>query len=75
MMMEIMVLMIIMTKSAKEGGYNKRKPRPSLDNLVEPEKIPPTLLGFIKQLFKDFQSMILQKQKKTKTRKRKRMTV
>jgi hypothetical protein len=26
-------------KSAKEGGY-KRKPRPSVDNLVEPEKNP-----------------------------------
>jgi hypothetical protein len=58
-------------KSAKEGGYEK-KPRPSVNNLVKPEK---KLLGFIRQLPKDFQAVMLQKQKKTKTRKRKRMTV
>jgi hypothetical protein len=33
------------------------------------------LLGFIRQLPKDIQALILQKQKKTKTRKRKRTTV
>jgi hypothetical protein len=72
--MEIMAVMIKMTyKSAKEGGY-KKKPRPSVNNLVQPEKNP-TLLGFIRQLLKGFQSMILQKHKKTKTRKRKRTTV
>ncbi len=60
-------------KSAKEVGYEK-KPRPSVKNLVKPEK-KPTLLGFIRQLPKDFQAMILQKQTKTKTRKRKRTTV
>jgi hypothetical protein len=63
-----------MTKNqVKEGGYEK-KPRPSVNNLVKPEKRP-TLLGFIRQLPKVLQAMILQKQKKTKTRKRKRTTV
>ncbi len=60
-------------KSAKEGGYEK-KPRPSIKNVVKPEK-KPILLGLIRRLSKDLQAVILPKQTKTKTRKRKRTTV
>ncbi len=72
--MEIMALMIIMTKN-QQKKVNIRGNQDLLLTIWLNQKKKPTLLGFIKQLPKDFQSMILQKQKKIKTRKRKRMTV
>jgi hypothetical protein len=59
-------------KSSKEGGYEK-KPRPSVNNLVMPEKT--NLTKNYKTASQRFPGYDTKKQKKTKTRKRKRMAV
>ena len=71
--MEIMAVMIIMMKSQQNKVDIRRNQDFLLTICLNQKK--KTLLGFLKQLPKYFQSMILQNPKKTKTRKRKRTTV
>ncbi len=72
--MEIMAVMIIMTKNQRKK-VDMRRNQDLLLTILLNQKKTPTLLGFIRQLPKDFQAITLQKQMKTKTRKRKRTSV